>query len=59
MTDEKYTWLRNELKKPTLVERRIARCEKARDEAHDLDMKIIWEGKARELRGRKGRSNNG
>tara|TARA_R110002020_G_scaffold27274_1_gene88004 strand:- start:1006 stop:1209 length:204 start_codon:yes stop_codon:yes gene_type:complete len=55
MTDERYAWLRAELKKPTVLERHIARCEKARDEAHDPDMKIIWEGKARELRGKHNR----
>tara|TARA_R110000765_G_scaffold194942_1_gene300498 strand:- start:357 stop:560 length:204 start_codon:yes stop_codon:yes gene_type:complete len=57
--DEKYTqfrrWLRAELKKPTMVELRVARCEKARDEAHDPDMKIIWECKAQELRGKHNR----
>jgi len=43
-------WLSNQLTQPTLTERRIARCEVARDAAHDPDIKIIWEGKARQLR---------
>ena len=38
------------LSKPTLTEQRIARCEHARNMAHDPDIKIIWEGKARQLR---------
>ena len=43
-------WLGQQLAAPTPTERRIARCEEARDAAHDPDIKIIWEGKARQLR---------
>lgn len=43
-------WLSDQLAQPTLTEKRIARCEVARDKAHDSDIKIIWEGKARQLR---------
>tara|TARA_R110000851_G_scaffold110270_3_gene232957 strand:- start:1820 stop:2011 length:192 start_codon:yes stop_codon:yes gene_type:complete len=43
-------WLGEKLSKPTLTEQRIARCEHARNMAHDPDIKIIWEGKARQLR---------
>ena len=52
MTDEERgrKWLRDELAKPTKTEILVARCEKARDEANDPDIKIIWECKARELR---------
>lgn len=53
MTDERYAWLRKELAKPTKLDAQIERCEKARDAAHDPDMKIIWEGKVRELRNKK------
>jgi hypothetical protein len=43
-------WLGEQLSKPTLTEQRIARCEYARNMAHDPEIKIIWEGKARQLR---------
>lgn len=43
-------WLSDQLAQPTLTERRITRCEVARDAAHDPDIKIVWEGKARQLR---------
>jgi hypothetical protein len=46
------TWLGQQLARPTLTEQRIARCEDARDAAHDPDLKIIWAGKARQLRAR-------
>ena len=49
-TEKGRKWLREELDKPTRLEILIARCEKARDAAKDPDSKIIWEGKARELR---------
>ena len=52
-TLEGYRWLQEQLLKPSLTERRIAQCEKARDTAHDLDIKIIWEGKAQQLRGKR------
>ena len=43
-------WLGEQLAAPTLTEQRIANCERARDTAHDPDVRIIWEGKARQLR---------
>ena len=52
-TLEGYRWLQEQLLKPSLTERRIAQCEKARDRAHDPDIKIIWEGKAQQLRGKR------
>ena len=52
-TLEGYRWLQEQLLKPALTERRIAQCEKARDTAHDPDIKIIWEGKAQQLRGKR------
>jgi|TARA_R100000995_G_C3444364_1_gene104922 hypothetical protein len=52
-TLEGYRWLQEQLLKPSLTERRIAQCEKARDTAHDPDIKIIWEGKAQQLRGKR------
>jgi hypothetical protein len=45
------SWLHKELCKPTRTEQRIARCEQARDRAHDPDIKIIWAAKAQQLRG--------
>ena len=52
-TLEGYRWLQEQLLKPSLTEHRIAQCEKARDTAHDPDIKIIWEGKAQQLRGKR------
>lgn len=52
-TLEGYRWLQEQLLRPSLTERRIAQCEKARDTAHDPDIKIIWEGKAQQLRGKR------
>ena len=52
-TLEGYRWLQEQLLRPSLTERRIALCEKARDTAHDPDIKIIWEGKAQQLRGKR------
>ena len=52
-TLEGYRWLQEQLLKPSLTERRISQCEKARDTAHDPDIKIIWEGKAQQLRGKR------
>ena len=52
-TWEGYRGLQEQLLKPSLTERRIAQCEKARDTAHDPDIKIIWEGKAQQLRGKR------
>ena len=49
-TLEGYRWLQEQLRKPSLTERRIDQCEKARDMAHDPDIKIIWDCKARQLR---------
>jgi hypothetical protein len=43
-------WLGEQLAAPTLTEQRIANCERARSMAHDPDVRIIWEGKARQLR---------
>jgi len=43
-------WLGEQLAAPTLTEQRIANCERARSMAHDPDIRIIWEGKARQLR---------
>ena len=43
-------WLRKELEKPTKLEIKIARCERACEEAADPDIKIIWAAKVRELR---------
>ena len=43
-------WLGQQLAQPTLTEQRIARCEEARDRAHDPDIKIIWASKAQKLR---------
>jgi len=43
-------WLGEQLAKPSLTEQRIANCERARSTAHDPDIRIIWEGKARQLR---------
>jgi len=43
-------WLGEQLAAPTRTEQRIANCERARDTAHDPDVRIIWEGKARQLR---------
>lgn len=37
-----FNWLRSELEKPTTLETRVAACKKARDAAHDPDMKIMW-----------------
>ena len=34
----------------TIVEQRIANCEKARDTAHDPDIKALWEAHAQQLR---------
>ena len=52
-TLEGWRWLQEQLLKPSLTERRIAQCEKARAMAHDPDIKIIWEGKAQQLRGKR------
>ena len=43
-------WLGEQLAAKTLTEQRIANCERARSMAHDPDIRIIWEGKARQLR---------
>ena len=43
-------WLGEQLAAPTPTEQRIANCERARSMAHDPDVRIIWEGKARQLR---------
>ena len=43
-------WLGEQLAAPTRTEQRIANCERARSMAHDPDVRIIWEGKARQLR---------
>ena len=43
-------WLGEQLAAPTRTEQRIANCERARSMAHDPDIRIIWEGKARQLR---------
>ena len=43
-------WLGEQLAAPTLTEQRIANCERARSMAPDPDIRIIWEGKARQLR---------
>jgi len=51
-------WLGQQLSAPTPTERRIAKCEEARDAAHDPDMKIIWHGKAQQLRGKRQREAN-
>tara|TARA_R110000744_G_scaffold6820_1_gene23597 strand:- start:248 stop:430 length:183 start_codon:yes stop_codon:yes gene_type:complete len=48
------SWLHKELCKPTRTEQRIARCEQARDRAHDPDIKLIWEAKAQQLRAQGG-----
>jgi len=58
MTEEKFLqarlrglrWLGEQLAAKTLTEQRIANCERARFMAHDPDIRIIWEGKARQLR---------
>ena len=55
---ESWKWLQEELFKPSLTERRISQCEAARDRAHDPDIKIIWEGKARQLRGKRTKEAN-
>tara|TARA_R110002126_G_scaffold173399_1_gene322047 strand:+ start:444 stop:650 length:207 start_codon:yes stop_codon:yes gene_type:complete len=46
-------WLGQQLAQPTLTEKRIAKCEEARDAAHDPDLKIIWHGKAQQLRNKR------
>jgi len=51
-------WLGQQLAAPTLTERRIARCEDARDAARDPDIQIIWEGKARQLRNQRTKEAN-
>ena len=48
-----FQWLQAQLQTPSLTERRIAQCEKARDTAHDPDIKIIWDCKVRQLRGKR------
>jgi pterin-4a-carbinolamine dehydratase len=37
----------------TVFEQRIANCEKARDMAHDPDIKILWQAYALQLRNRR------
>ena len=51
-------WLGQQLSAPTPTERRIAKCEEARDAANDPDVKIIWHGKAQQLRGKRQREAN-
>ena len=51
-------WLGQQLSAPTLTEQRIARCEKARDTAHDPDIQILWEGKAQQLRDKRTKEAN-
>ena len=43
-------WLGQQLAAKTLTEQRIENCERARTMAHDPEIQIIWEGKARQLR---------
>ena len=51
-------WLGTQLSAPTLTERRIARCEEARNTAHDPDIQIVWEGKAQQLRDKRTKEAN-
>ena len=51
-------WMGQQLSGPTPTERRIALCEQARDTAHDPDLKIIWAGKAQQLRNKRQKEAN-
>ena len=42
----------------TIVEQRIANCEKARDTAHDPSIKALWEAYALQLRNQRIKESN-
>ena len=55
---EGMNWLGRQLAAPTLTEQRIARCEKARNTAHDPAIQVVWEEKARQLRDKRKKEAN-